>query len=71
MALIGQNKGALRSPAGLSRVNHPQVCPCSECTEAGINSRVTVPSKVRASKDSTKTRATCPSKSVPRVVRFS
>ena len=28
-ALIGQNKGALRPPAGLSRVSHPQVCPCT------------------------------------------
>ena len=28
-ALIGQNKAALRSPAGLSRVRHPQVCPCT------------------------------------------
>ena len=28
-ALIGQNKAVLRSPAGLSRVSHPQVCPCT------------------------------------------
>ena len=28
-AIIGQNKGALRPPAGLSRVSHPQVCPCT------------------------------------------
>ena len=28
-ALIGQNKGALRPPAGLSRVSHQQVCPCT------------------------------------------
>ena len=28
-ALIGQNQGTLRPPADLSRVRHPQVCPCT------------------------------------------
>jgi hypothetical protein len=56
-ALIGQNKGALRPPTGLSRVSHPHICPCTlyNCTEAGINSCVTVPSKVCALQVSTKT----------------
>ena len=32
LALIGQKKGTLRQPAGLSRESHPQVCPynCSK-----------------------------------------
>ena len=47
-ALIGQNKGTLRPPAGLSRVSHPQVLSVYKCTEAGINSHITVPSKVCA-----------------------
>ena len=29
LALIGQNKDALRSPAGLSRVSHLRICPCT------------------------------------------
>jgi hypothetical protein len=28
-AIIGQNKGALRPPKGLSRVSLPQICPCT------------------------------------------
>ena len=54
-ALIGQ--GTLRPPADLSRVRHPQVCPCTSvhCTEAGLNSCITVPSKVCAPRVSMKT----------------
>ena len=48
--LIGQNKGTLRTPADLSRVSHLQVY---KCTEAGLNSCITVPSKVRAPKELT------------------
>ena len=45
LALIGQNKGTLRTPADLSRVSHLQVY---KCTEAGLNSCITVSSKVCA-----------------------
>ena len=41
---------------------------CRKCTEAGINSSITVPSKVLASQDPTKKRVTCSSKSIHRVV---
>jgi hypothetical protein len=49
-APIGQ--GTLRPPADLSRVRKPQVCPCTSvhCTEAGLNSCITVPRKVCAPK---------------------
>ena len=51
--LIGQNKSALRSPVGLSRVSHPQVS-VYKCTEAGIKNSIPAPSKVCALTDSTK-----------------
>ena len=46
-ALIGQNKGTLRPPTDLSRVSHLYVY---KCMEAGLNSCITVPSKVCAPK---------------------
>ena len=48
--------------------NKNKYCNQSECSKAGINSLVTVPSKLRASQDSTKTKVTCSCKHVYRVV---
>ena len=71
--LVGEQRRPKRQPVPSN------VKPCNykhktfdsrKCTEAGINSCITVPSKVRASQDPTKKRVTCLSKSVRRVVCF-
>ena len=66
-----RTKTTKKSPSNIKPCNYKHnTFDSRKCTEAGINSCITVPSKVCASQDPTKKRVTCSCKSVHRIVRL-